>query len=67
MHWGIYTIMGIVFWYHLSGLAFVPLLLDERPFAWLRIRAERAARALSATRPLDRLWPHPRPAHDPPP
>lgn len=34
MHWGIYLIMGIVFWYHLSGLAFLPFLLGNRLVAW---------------------------------
>lgn len=29
MHWGIWAIMGITFWYHLSGLSFLPFLLEE--------------------------------------
>jgi hypothetical protein len=48
MHWGIYAVMGIVFWYHLSGLAFVPFLLDERPIAWCRATVARGRRAFLA-------------------
>ena len=46
MHWGIYAIMGIVFWYHQSGLAFLPFLLDEKVVSWCRTRAEHAFRRL---------------------
>jgi hypothetical protein len=50
MHWGILAIMGIVFWYHLSGLAFLPFLLDEKIVAWGRARADAAMRWLRSAR-----------------
>jgi hypothetical protein len=50
MHWGIFAIMGIVFWYHLLGIAFAPFLVDERVVAWALAIAERMARALTARR-----------------
>ena len=30
MHWGIYAVMGIIFWYHQLGLAFASFLVDDR-------------------------------------
>ena len=30
MHWGIYAIMGITFWYHQLGFAFASFLVDDR-------------------------------------
>lgn len=48
MHWGIYAIMGIVFWYHLSALAFLPFLLSERVVSWCGERAEDALRSALA-------------------
>jgi hypothetical protein len=29
MHWGIYAVMGIAFWYHLAGLPFLPFLVSD--------------------------------------
>jgi hypothetical protein len=52
MHWGILAIMGITFWYHLLGVAFLPFLLEERMVAWGRATAERVLprlRSLGAT------------------
>lgn len=48
MHWGILAIMGITFWYHLLGVAFLPFLLEERPVAWARTLAERGLRKLTS-------------------
>ena len=36
MHWGIWAIMGITFWYHLTGLAFLPFLVDDVALGWCR-------------------------------
>ncbi len=47
MHWGIYAIMGIVFWYHQSGLAFLPFLLDEKVVSWSRACADDVLRYAS--------------------
>jgi hypothetical protein len=30
LHWGIYAIMGITFWYPMLGLAFLPFVVDDR-------------------------------------
>jgi len=56
MHWGIYAIMGIVFWYQMSGLAFVPFLVDERVAAWSLATAERLAGALGSRARQARAW-----------
>lgn len=39
MHWGIHAVMGITFWYHLTGLAFAPFLVSEGLVRWFRRRA----------------------------
>jgi hypothetical protein len=49
MHWGIFAIMGITFWYHMSGLAFVPFLLDERVVAWCRTGIAQCRRVLGTS------------------
>ena len=36
--------MGIIFWYHQIGMAFVPFLVDERVVAWSVSTAERLVR-----------------------
>jgi hypothetical protein len=46
MHWGIYAIMGIVFWYHQIGIAFVAFIIDERMVAWAMSAVERLIQAL---------------------
>jgi len=46
LHWGIHAVMGITFWYQLSGLAFAPFLLTEGAVAWCRAEALRWVRAL---------------------
>ena len=50
MHWGIYAVMGIAFWYQLSGLAFAPFLVSEGLVAWCRERAIRQVRARTVLR-----------------
>jgi len=49
MHWGIYAIMGITFWYQLSGLAFLPFVVGERLVAWGTSDAPLLARGLAKT------------------
>ena len=36
MHWGIHAVMGITFWYQLTGLAFAPFLVSEGLVSWCR-------------------------------
>jgi hypothetical protein len=48
MHWGIWAVMGITFWYHQSGLAFLPFLVEEQQVAWCRAAWTRGVRALRA-------------------
>jgi hypothetical protein len=38
MHWGIYFIMDITFWYHQFGIAFVSFFDVEKPVEWIRGR-----------------------------
>lgn len=35
MHWGIYAVMGILFWYPMLGLGFAAFVVDERLVSWL--------------------------------
>jgi hypothetical protein len=51
MHWGILAIMGITFWYHLIGVAFLPFVLEERLVAWGRAGAERLWHAMRTPAP----------------
>jgi hypothetical protein len=55
MHWGIHAVMGISFWYQLTGLAFVPFLLSEGLIRWGRDESYRWIRALSGTPPRPRI------------
>jgi hypothetical protein len=55
MHWGIYAVMGITFWYQLTGLAFVPFLLSEGLIRWGRDEAVRWVGALARTPPCPRI------------
>lgn len=41
MHWGIYAVMGIAFWYQLTGLAFAPFLVSEGLVHWCRVQVAR--------------------------
>jgi hypothetical protein len=59
MHWGIYVVMGIEFWYHMSGIAFLPFVLDERLIAWCRASIARGWQALLAWQARRRLGPVP--------
>jgi hypothetical protein len=52
MHWGILAIMGITFWYHLLGVAFLPFVLEERIVARGCAMAERVLRRLHVLRRL---------------
>ena len=49
MHWGIHAVMGIIFWYQLTGLAFAPFLVSEGLVGWCRGEARSWARALGGT------------------
>ena len=50
MHWGIYAVMGIAFWYQLTGLAFAPFLVSEGLVHWCRTVAARRVRAHTVLR-----------------
>lgn len=50
MHWGIYAIMGIAFWYQLTGLAFAPFLVSEGLVHWCRAAVARRFRARTVLR-----------------
>jgi hypothetical protein len=50
MHWGIYAVMGIAFWYQLTGLAFAPFIVGEGLIRWCRAVAVRQVRALTLLR-----------------
>ena len=50
MHWGIYAVMGITFWYQLTGLAFAPFLVSEGLVGWCRAEVARRVRARTVLR-----------------
>ena len=50
MHWGIYAVMGITFWYHQLGFAFASFLVDERLVG--RVSRWRAALVKRASTPV---------------
>lgn len=50
MHWGIHAVMGITFWYQLTGLAFAPFLVSEGVVRWFREVAARWVRARTVLR-----------------
>ena len=50
MHWGIYAVMGITFWYQLIGVAFAPFLVSEGLVRWCRAEALRRVRARTILR-----------------
>jgi hypothetical protein len=55
MHCGIYAIMGIMFWYQLSGLAYTPFLIGEGLVAWSGLWLSRLARARALVWPFRRV------------
>ena len=50
MHWGIHAVMGITFWYQLTGLAFAPFLVSEGLVHWCRVEVARRMRARTVLR-----------------
>ena len=50
MHWGIHAVMGIAFWYQLTGLAFAPFIVGEGLIRWCRAMAVRQVRAFTLLR-----------------
>jgi len=50
MHWGIYAVMGIAFWYQLTALAFAPFLVSEGLVHWCRVHVARRFRARTVLR-----------------
>ena len=50
MHWGIYAIMGIFFWYQLTALCFAPFLVSEGLVRWCRVGLARRVRARTVLR-----------------
>jgi hypothetical protein len=51
MHWSIYAVMGIQFWYHQSGVIYTPFFDLERLPAWLRTQLGRLRRSDRAAQP----------------
>ena len=50
MHWGIYAVMGIFFWYQMTGLAFAPFLVSEGLIRWCRAEIARRVHARTVLR-----------------